>query len=340
MRKRGGGPFEPSGQHSPRMAPRERAQPAARPGREPSLHDLREREIAALAARQHGVVATRQLLSLGLSKGSIAHRHRQRRLHLVHRGVYAVGQRRLEPAGRQLAALLACGDGATLSHVDAAVAHGLLDGHHGPVHVTAPPGNGSASRAGIRVHRGRSLDDRDVAFVDVRRVTSIARTLVDLGDVVSPARVRRAFIRAEQARVIDMVRIDDALARAGRRRGPAVLRSLLSAYDPRWHRTRSVLELAMLDLLQRHGLPSPEVNAWLLGRYLVDFLWRDAALIVETDGRAVHDTATARRDDARRDHALRRAGYRVLRMSYASVTRDEAAVAARVAAALGADSDR
>lgn len=304
-----------------------------------SQHDQRERAISALASRQHGVVTTRQLVSIGFSKGSIAHRERQDRLHRVHRGVYAVGHGRLTTAGRQMAAALACGEGVALSHVSAAGPLGLLGEHGGTVHVTALPGNGSASRSGVRVHRGRALEARDVTHVDVRPVTTVARTLVDLGDVVSPAYVRRAFVRAEQARAIDMTAIDHVLARAGRRRGPAILRALLAVYDPRWHDTRSELELAMLDLAERSGLPEPNVNEWLLGRFLVDFLWRDARLIVETDGREFHATATARRDDARRDHALRRAGFRVMRVSYRSVISDQANVASRIAAALRAGSD-
>lgn len=317
-----------------RVSTSDGAQPAG------SEHDRRERAIAALAARQHGLVTTAQLHALGLSGGSVAHRVRQHRLLRVHRGVYAVGHARLSVAGRQLAAVLACGDGAVLSHGSAASALGLLGPRGGPVHVTAPPGNGSASRSGIRVHRGRALAADDVTRVDALPVTTVARTLVDLGDVVPPAQVRTAFVAAERARLLDMVRVDAALARAGRRRGPAVLRSLLAAYDPRWHETRSELELAMLDLVQRHELPAPAVNEWLLGRHLVDFLWREERVIVETDGRAFHDAATARRADARRDHALRRGGYRVLRVSYDDVTGAPARVAARIAAALRAGFDQ
>ena len=227
-----------------------------------------------------------------------------------------------------------------LSHVDAASALGLLGLRGGAVHITVPPGNGSASRAGIRVHRGRPLDAGAVTRVDVRPVTTVARTLIDVGDVASPAHVRRAFVAAERAQVLDMAAVDRALAGAGRRHGASVLRALLTVYDPRWQRTHSELELAMLDLVEQFALPAPEVNEWLLGRYLVDFLWREQRVVVETDGRAFHDTATARRDDARRDHALRRAGYRVLRVSYAQVTSEQAAVAARVNRALRVGYDR
>lgn len=305
-----------------------------------SAHDERERAITRLAGEQHGLVTTRQLHALGLSPGSVAHRVRQRRLVRRYRGVYAVGAAPLTGAGRRLAAVLACGDGAAASHTAAAAALDLLPDRPGVVHVTVPPGNGSGSRPAIRVHRGRPLEDAEVVVVDGIPVTSVARTLVDLGDVVAPERLRRAFVRAEQLRVVDMVSIEASLATAGRRRGARLLRELLTVYDPRWSQTRSVLEIAMLDVAQRFDLPEPEVNAWILERFLVDFLWRDAALIVETDGGEVHGTATARRDDARRDHALRRAGFRVLRVRYADVRRRPEAVAASVGAALLARNDQ
>lgn len=305
-----------------------------------TAHDERERAIAELAAGRHGLVTTAELAALGLSPGSVAHRVRQRRLVRRFWGVYVVGSAPLSPTGRRLAAVLACGDGAAASHTAAASALGLLDEASGDVHVSVPPGNGSRARPGIRVHRARTLAAGDLVMADRVPVTSIARTLVDLGDVVRPERLRRAFVRAEQLRAVDMRAIDTSLAVARGRRGARLLRELLAAHDPRWCQTRSDLELAMLDVAQRFGLPAPEVNAWVLGRFLVDFLWRDAGLIVETDGREVHGTATAQRDDARRDHALRRAGYRVLRVSNADVRRRPDAVAARVAAALLAGKDR
>ena len=206
--------------------------------------------------------------------------------------------------------------------------------------ATVPAGNGSRSRDGIRVHRGRPLENGEILTVDHVPVTSIARTLVDLGDVVAPERLRRALVRAEQLRALDMTAVAASLGTAGRRRGARLLRELLAIHDPRWSQTRSELELAMLDLVQRFGLPEPEVNAWLLGRFLVDFLWRGPALIVETDGAEVHGTPTARRDDARRDHALRRAGFHVMRMRYADVTRRPDAAAARIATALLARTDQ
>ena len=319
---------KPATQRSVRVVDRECKEPA------PSAHDERELALARLAGGQQRLITSRQLAAVGISARQVTHRARQGRLTRRHRGVYSVGMAPLTPAGHRLAAVLACGEGAAASHFAAAAALGLVSPTRGPVHVTVPAGNGSASRSGIRVHRGRVLRETDVVVVDGCRVTGVARTLVDLGDVAHPDQLRRAFVKAEQLRTVDMRAIDAALDDAGRRRGPRLLRELLAGYDPRWSLTRSELELAMLDVAQRFGLPEPEVNAWLLGRFLVDFLWRDAQLVVETDGRRVHATATARRDDARRDHTLRRAGFTVIRFGHGDVTLRPELVAARVTAAL------
>lgn len=313
---------------SPRLVAPEQRQLAM------SEHDERERRIAEVAARAHGVITWDDLAALGMSHTSVRHRVHQRRLRREHRGVYSVGAAALTPQGRVLAAALACGRGAVVSHISAAATHDLLAWRQGAVDVTVPPGSGSRSRRGIRVFRDRPLPTAETTTVDGIPATTVARTLVDLGDVVRAGVLRRAFVSAEQRRLLDVAELDAALTRAGRRAGARLLGELLGVYDPRWSETRSDLELTMLDIVGRFALPEPEVNAWLLDRYLVDFLWRDARVVLETDGRTVHGTATARRDDARRDHALRRAGFTVLRATNREVRTTPAEVAARVAAAL------
>lgn len=293
----------------------------------------RERALAGLADAQHGVVSRTQLGELGFERGAIAHRVAQGRLHRLYAGVYAVGHARVPPAGRRLAAVLACGQGAVASHLTAAAHLGLRPSGGGPHHVTVPAGNGSRSRAGLRVHRTRLVAD-DVAEHDGLPATTVARTLVDLGDLLAAEHVRRAFVRAEQARILDATAIDAVLTRAGRRRGAAVMQGLLRAYDPRWQATRSGLELRMLDLVREHGLPPPEVNDWIAGRWEADLHWRDAAVVVEVDGAGVHATPGARRRDAVRDRALRRHGLTVVRVAEADLESDPARVARRVARAL------
>ena len=289
--------------------------------------------IAAIARGQHGVITTRQLVALGLTRQAVARRAATGRLHRIHRGVYAVGHSALTVNGRRLAAVLALGDMALASHVTAAAMWQVRTTSSPVIDVTLP---GSARRReGIRVHR-RPVAADERAVIDGIRVTSLARTLVDLGDVVPVVQVRNAWVRAEQLRRIDMVTIDIALQRAGSRRGAVALREVLRVYDPRWEQTRSPLELAFLDLAATRELPEPEVNAWVANRFLVDALWRDERLVAEADGRATHDIPSARRDDARRDRVLRRLGYRVIRLSYDEIVHRPDVAAARVARALRA----
>ncbi len=282
-------------------------------------HERRERRVAVLAAGQHGTVASWQLLDAGLSRAAISRRVRQGRLHRIHRGVYSVGHPLLSAQGVRMSAILACGPDAVLSHTSAAGAWGLLAGNSAVTHVTVPNRDGSRGSAGVRVHRKTTLALDERTVIEGLPVTTVSRTLVDLGDVVPAAQVRRAFINAEQARLLDMRTVETALGRALRLPGARALREILKCYDPQWQMTRSTLELMMLDLLSAAGLPAPVVNELVGGRFMVDFLWRERALVVETDGERVHGTATARREDARRDRDLSRLGYRVVRFSYAEV---------------------
>ena len=293
----------------------------------------RDNQIARIARRQHGLITSRQFEALGLSRQAISDRCAFGRLHRVHRGVYAVGHAAISPAARRLAAVLTYGDEAVASHVGAAVTWELRKSSSRLQHVTVP--GHARSRPGIRVHL-RTLVAADRGRRDGIPVTSLARTLVDLGDVVPSAHVRSALVRAEQLRIVDMTAIDAALARAGRTRGAAVLRGVLRIYDPRWEQTRSELELALLDLVTTQGLPLPEINAWIESRFLVDALWRRQRFVVEVDGAAFHDTPSARRDDARRDRMLRVLGYDVRRFSYAEMTASPDHVARTLRTALGA----
>src|SRR5215210_3216599 len=140
--------------------------------------------LGELAERQHGVVALRQLGSLGLSDSAVR-RRTGRLLHRVHRGVYAVGSRRLSASGRRMAAVLACGPEAVLSHRDAAAHYGLRPDNRKVVEVTVPRRSARA-RPGIDAHVSRTLGPEDVACVDGIPCMSVARTLLDLGDVVGP----------------------------------------------------------------------------------------------------------------------------------------------------------
>ena len=303
-------------------------------------HELREAEIAALAAHQHGVVAVGQLRALGISPSGISRRVRQGRLHRLHQGVYTAGTPLLSPLGARAGAVLAYGAGARASHTSAAAGWDVDSGPGGDEHVTLPAPRRGRPRPGVRVHHSAVVHPEDEAVVDGIAVTSLARTLTDLGDVVRADRVRRAFLAAERARIVDIDAIERAIERGKGRRGARVLREVVDAYDPRWQETRSELELMMLDALAGSGLPEPEVNVWVASRFIVDFLWRAQRLAVETDGSWAHGTANARRADARRDQTLRRMGLTVLRVSYTDVSRRPGDVVARIATALAAASGR
>ena len=289
----------------------------------PQSRTPRDEALARLAMRQWGVVSVAQLRALGFSAGAIKHRARVGRLHPVYRGVYAVGHPVLRREGRWLAAVLACGPGAVLSHRSAAAHWGLLDSDQARTEVSAP-----ATRhgpAGVRLHRRRSLDGRDTVIHEGIPITTIARTLLDLAATVRPDRLERAFAQALHLRVYDHRAITELLARTHGHRGRAALQQT-TARDPKL--TKNRFEARLLALVRDAGLPEPLVNHVLdaldHGRCEVDFYWPTHHLIVETDGWQTHGTRAAFEADRAQDAALTAAGYRVLRFTW--WTRPEVAV--------------
>jgi predicted transcriptional regulator of viral defense system len=164
------------------------------------MHDIRaevvvrglDREIARLAARQHGVVERGQLAAVGLGRGAIAHRIAEGRLHRIHRGVYAVGHPILTANGHRMAAVLACGPGAALSHASAAALWGIRPTGATRIDVTVRGAGGRAKRPRISVHRATGLQADEVTMHQAIRVTTPTRTLLDLASSLP----RRALERA------------------------------------------------------------------------------------------------------------------------------------------------
>ncbi len=288
-----------------------------------------DRRIGAWAARRHGVITRAELRALGASDNAIDARVRNGRLWRVHRGVYAVGRPTLTTKGRFLAAAVTCGPSAVLSHASAAVLWGLLSERGPRVDVTVPSGGGRRRRGAVIVHRS-PLSASEIAVKDAIPVTSPARTLLDLADVLPRRRLERALDEAAYLRLD----LHGLRPRRGRR-GSARLAQVLARHTPGTTRTRSELEERMLALCTRFRIPTPDVNATAEG-HTVDFLWRTQRLIVETDGWAAHGTRSAFERDRRRDADLIAAGWRVLRVSYVRLERAPAWVAARIAAALRA----
>jgi hypothetical protein len=296
----------------------------------------REAAVGDLADGQHGVVTLGQLRTLGLSGSAVSKRVAKGSLYRVYRGVYSVRHRSLGYRGRWMAAVLSCGASAALSHRSGAAHIGLRPSDRAGIDVSVPRGFGT-DRPGIDLHRTGTLAPQDVHEVDGIRCTSVARTLVDLGDVLPARAVERAVEQAEILRVFDATAVDEVLGRAGPRRGAGVLRAVLGEGDGETL-TANDLEELFLRICRDAGLPKPAANAWLVAGDRVakaDFLWRKERLIAETDGRETHGTPQAFESDRERDQWLAVAGYRVVRFSHRRVTDQPRRVAATVGALLG-----
>jgi very-short-patch-repair endonuclease len=310
---------------------------AKRPEEGRNVQHPPDRAIAALALRQHGVVALWQLGELGLGASGARNRVAAGRLHRVHRGVFAVGHAGLTRNGRYMAAALACGPGAVVSHRSAAALWDLRLRAGAAIDVTSR-GSAGRRRTGIRAHSAAALAARDVVAIAGVPCTTLARTMLDVAESAAPREVERAVERAEVLRLLDMSEIDDVLARSDGRRGAARLRAVLSHIRLGATLTRSELEERFLALCRDARLPRPEVNAWLAlapNGFEVDFLWRPERLAVEVDGHAAHGTRRAFEDDRRRDAVLLLAGWRVVRFTWRQVSDEGARAAATVAALLG-----
>jgi very-short-patch-repair endonuclease len=276
----------------------------------------RDGAVVRIANGQHGVITRAQLVACGISTSSISDRVAAGRLHRIHRRVYAVGHTRLSDEGRWLAAVLACGDGAVLSHLSGAELWGIRRrvrrpsgaGERGSVHVTVPKTSGMKRRDGIVLHRSSTLNTGHCTRRDGIPVTTPARTLADLRPLLSPAQFAAAVREAEFLRLP----MDD---------------------EPESDRARTDLEQAMLALCRRHRLPRPEVNV-KIERFEVDFLWRAERLVVEVDGWESHGTRSAFEADRSRDARLAVLGYEVLRFTWRQITDDAGQVAKTVRALL------
>jgi hypothetical protein len=286
-------------------------------------------ETAALADRQWGVVTRAQLRALGLSAGSVDRRVRARRLLPLHRGVYALGHRRLRREAHRLAAVLACGEGAVLSHAAAAAHWGLRPSAATLIDVTVPSGR-RLRRPGIRLHRHASLGAREVTRHDGVPITTPARTVLDLAATLPRRAVERALDQAEVIRVFDLHALSAVAAAHAGRPGAPLLAALLREHRIGSTWTRSELEEAFLALCDGASLPRPTVNGRLHG-YEADFAWAD--VIVEVDGFAFHGTRRAFERDRRRDARLAAAGVRTLRFTAEQLERRPEEVLAALRAA-------
>ena len=270
----------------------------------PATSDL---HIGRIAEQQHGVLTIAQLRTAGVTDDAVKGRVRTGRLHRVHRGVYAIGHGYLSQEGRWMAAVLAFSG--VLSHRSAATLWQLLPQRPGPIDVSVAGTGGRDPRSALRLHRSRTLGPGHTARRVGIPVTTPARTIADL---------RYASIRRHRG-AVSAQELKRAIRQAG------VLGFQL---DERREadRTRSELEHLFLQLCKRYSLPIPEVNV-RIDALLVDFLWRERQLIVETDGFKYHSGRAAFEDDRDRDLRLKALGFEVVRLSYRQVVEEQKRVA-------------
>ncbi len=291
-----------------------------------------ERVLRETGAAQHGVATRGQLLERGIASHAIDRMVRTGRLGVLRRGLYQIGPL---PAGRaaEAAAVLACGRGARISHASAAAMHGLLDssGSRAPVEVSMPRRR-RRQVPGACVHRVRDLRPDEAMKIDGVRVTTPARTLLDLAERLSSREVEQVLARALRMRLVTRGAVRRLVDRHPRHGGAPLLRRLLDAEGGPVF-TRSQAEEKLLEITSGAELPRPELNVKVL-RHEVDFLWRAARVVVEVDGYAFHSSARSFAADRRRDAELTAAGYRVLRFTWPDLTDRKLSTVARLAQAL------
>lgn len=294
-------------------------------GRETGLYvtelgHVAERRLWDLAEAHHGVISLDQLRALGLSADAVRKRVAAGRLRRVHRGVYSLWRSRLDARGRRMAAVLACGEGAVISHGTAGDALGILPRASAMIEVTIPRRSGR-SRPGITIHRSLTLDSEDCTTVDAIPCTSVARTLADLATRVDERTLARAIENAERLRLFDGAKLHGAGGR---------LRAALRDYAGEPPPTRRELERRALALFAEAGLPSPAVNT-LVETLEVDFCWPDRRLIIEADSFEFHGTRAAFERDRRRDQQLRATGWTTIRVTWRQLHEHPGEVIAAIA---------
>jgi very-short-patch-repair endonuclease len=284
-------------------------------GAEWSTADL-DRAVAALAGRQHGVVARWQLLQLGLTESMIKTRLRHGALHRLHHGVFAYGHRSITTESRWMAATLAFGPHAVLSHRSAGHLWGLVPRARIAPEVTRP---GRARRRPHLVVHEAVLPGDEVGRWWGIPVTSVARTMLDLAATRSEREVERAWDQMEFREYRLALSVPDLLKRHPGHPGSVLLWRLAKRKTLPVGITRNDFEEAFLGLIDSHGLPRPRMNAHiaLRGRfYEVDCLWEGQRVAIELDGGAAHKTLKAFNDDRERDRILSAEGFTANRITW------------------------
>jgi hypothetical protein len=287
------------------------------------------RDLAELAERQHGVVSIRQLTGpLGYSKGAVARAVKAGRLHRLHQGVYAVGHLDLSQQGRCLAAVLACGPEALLSHRSAAWLWGIRKERPVPYEVTTPiPRRRKAPR--IVVHYSRCLTPTDRSLVEGIPVTAIPRLLLDLASSDRRNRLSRDLERAEELGLLDAKEVGKLLDRTVGHPGHGRLRRAFALYRPPPF-TRSQFERRFLEAVLAAGLPRPRTNFVEAG-FELDLFWPQERFAVELDSYATHGTHGAFERDRLRQEELLLLGIEMTRVTDVRFADDPQGAVERIA---------
>lgn len=275
----------------------------------------RDAEIWALVRRQHGTVARRQLLEMGLNARQIERRIASGRLHPIWRGVYAVGRPTLGQLGRWMGATLACGPEAALSHGSAAALWGFGTEPDSWIEVSIPAA-ARRNHLGIRAHRRAELQPRAATVHKGIPVTNPIRTLIDEATCLRPMQLEREVNEADKLDLVDPETLREALERHPGQPGVVPLRTLL---DRRTFRlSDSDLELYFRPLARNAGLPEPQTKVWVNG-FEVDFYWPGLGIVVEADGLRYHRTPSQQTRALLRDQAHVATGRLPLRFSHAQI---------------------
>jgi very-short-patch-repair endonuclease len=272
-----------------------------------------EQKIAEIAGRQFGAISLAQLLEAGLTYREVMSRVKRGYLHRLYRGVYAVGHRNIGPQGRLIAALLAFGDDAFLSHRTSAGVWGLRPIATKRIEVTVP-GPKVRLRRGLVVHRTRTPPDAgDLAVRNGLRVSSVSRMLIELAVNETPRELDRLITQSVRKQIFDLRAVEAALVRHERRPGVGKLKAALQAYRPREDR-KSDLERAFDRSIVGTDIPPPlrnvQVDVWE-----IDCLWPEQRLALELDGRPYHVAVMDTETDRIKDAKLMRLGLRPLRIT-------------------------
>jgi len=268
-----------------------------------------------ISKRQHGVIARRQLLGLGFTSEAIKHRIAVGRLHPIHRGVYSVGRPAVSDYGQWMAAVLACGGGAVLSHSSAAALWRIGFEQRNLIEVSLPS-QSHRKVPGLRIHRCPSLQPRDTTTRHDIPVTTPIQTLIDMALRLDRRGIERMINEADKYDLVHPPGLRRALGGRGGEPGVALLREIL---DRRTFRlTKEELERRFLPLARKSGLPVPLTGQWV-NEFEVDFYWPDLGLVVETDGLRYHRTPAEQARDRLRDQAHTAAGLTQLRFTHEQV---------------------